>query len=161
MGHSSDSHIKTNRDSFPCSKFFLYRAEMLLAVYLLYLYFCLYFHCLFILILISSYTPRPPLYHCLRGTNVLLSPVCRMFQSNHMCPSLHIFSAYFKNVIQQEDIKEVIQYLILGSGYMFWNWLSEVLCLAFRVCLVGAMQVEYQTASGQMLDLITNSSGRG
>jgi hypothetical protein len=32
MGHSSNSHIKTNKDIFPCSKFFLYRVEMLLVL---------------------------------------------------------------------------------------------------------------------------------
>jgi hypothetical protein len=30
MEHSSDSHVKTNRDTFPCCKFSLYRVEMLL-----------------------------------------------------------------------------------------------------------------------------------
>ena len=36
------------------------------------------------------------------GTNVLISPVSRMFQSNQMCPPWHILSAYSKNVILQE-----------------------------------------------------------
>jgi hypothetical protein len=52
-----------------------------------------------LLIKLLFYTPRPPLCHCLEGTNVLLSPVCRMF---HMCPPWHIFSACSKNVILQE-----------------------------------------------------------
>jgi hypothetical protein len=42
--------------------------------------------------------------HCLRSTNMLLSLVCSIFQSNHMCPPWKIFSAYSKDVILQEVI---------------------------------------------------------
>jgi hypothetical protein len=38
-------------------------------------------------------TPKPPLCHRLGWTNVLLSHVCRMFQSNHRMSTLAIFQA--------------------------------------------------------------------
>ena len=60
-------------------------------------------------------------------SNVLLSPVYRMFQSNRMCPPWHTFSAYSKTDIAGGDIKEVNQYIVVGDcAYVLVSVLLQV-----------------------------------
>jgi hypothetical protein len=51
-----------------------------------------------------SATPRSPLCHCFWGTNVLLSPVCRMCSTpiTYVHLGIYTYSVYSKNVILQE-----------------------------------------------------------
>ena len=57
----------------------------------------------FYLGVIKNFTPRPPLCHCLRMTNLLLSAISWMLQSNHMCLSRR---RYTQNVILLEVTKK-------------------------------------------------------